>query len=156
MRTDPFQLTTISGRRTIAGSRQFTTRTEAMQQRKKILVIDDEEVISFGFSMVLKEPNVEIDCAHTLEEARNLIAANRYDAAVVDLRLSDSIELEGFECIRLVRARQNTCRIIVLTAYGDHEMRERAASLGVDHFYEKPLEPETLRKTLALLNVYEH
>ncbi|MBN1307865.1 MAG: response regulator [Chitinispirillaceae bacterium] len=127
-----------------------------MKKGKRILVIDDEEVISFGFSMVLKEPGVEVDCAHTVEDARNLIAAHHYDAAIVDLRLSDSTEMEGFECIRLLRSAQGKCRVIVLTAFGDDEVRKKATVLGVDRFYEKPMEPEVLREALSTFNVYRN
>jgi DNA-binding response OmpR family regulator len=125
-----------------------------MKKGKKILVIDDEEVIAFGFSMVLKEPGVEVDCAQTMEKVKNLIAANKYDAAIVDLRLSNSTEMEGFDCIRLLRSCQSKCRIIVLTAYGDNELRERAKAMGVDLFYEKPTEPETIREALAGFEIY--
>ena len=95
-----------------------------MKKGKRILVIDDEEVISFGFSMVFKEPGVEVDCAQSVEDVQKLIAVHHYDAAIVDLRLSDSTEMEGFDCIRLLRSSQGKCRIIVLTAFGDDEVRE--------------------------------
>jgi DNA-binding response OmpR family regulator len=126
-----------------------------MQQKNRILIIDDEEVITFGFSVVLKEPNVEIDCAHSLEEAGRLITAFQYRAAIVDLRLSDSIEMEGFDCIRLLRTNQSACKVIVLTAYGDNGVRERATLLGIDRFFEKPVEPDLLKKTLTAFNVYD-
>jgi DNA-binding response OmpR family regulator len=127
----------------------------AMKKHKRILVIDDEEVIGFGFSVVLKEPGVLVDCAQTLEDARHLVATRRYNAAIVDLRLSDSILLEGFDCIRLLHSSQNACRIIVLTAYGEQEIRNQAMALGIDGFYEKPVEPATIRNMLAELSIYD-
>jgi DNA-binding response OmpR family regulator len=120
----------------------------------RILIIDDEEVITFGFSFFLKEPDVDVDCASTMEDARHLIGANVYDAAIVDLRLSDSIELEGFECIRLLHVLQRTCRIIVLTAYSDNVIKERARMLDVDRFYEKPVAPDLLKVALTEFNIY--
>ena len=125
-----------------------------MNQDKRILLIDDEEVITFGFSKVLQEPGVQIDCAHTLEEAQQFIAAHQYDAAIIDLRLSNSIEIEGFSCIRLLRASQQNCRIVVLTAYGDKRLREEAKELGVALFFEKPMEPEKIREVLLGFGIY--
>lgn len=125
-----------------------------MNKDKRILLIDDEEVITFGFSKVLQEPGVEVDCAHTVEEAQNCIAAHKYDAAIVDLRLSNSIEIEGFNCIRILRDSQSNCRIIVLTAYGDMRLREKAKELGVDLFFEKPMEPERVKETLKTFGIY--
>jgi DNA-binding response OmpR family regulator len=125
-----------------------------MENAKRILLIDDEEAIIFGFSKVLKEPGIELDCARTLEEGLNLIENHRFDAAVIDLRLSPSTEFEGFTCIRRLRACQKRCRIVVLTAYGDNPSWEKAEDMAVDLFLEKPVEPEVLRKTLGTLGVY--
>ena len=127
-----------------------------MKKGKRILVIDDEEVISFGFSMVFKEPGVEVDCAQSVEDVQKLIAVHHYDAAIVDLRLSDSTEMEGFDCIRLLRSSQGKCRVIVLTAFGDDEVREQATALGVDRFYIKPIEPEILREALSSFDIYRN
>jgi DNA-binding response OmpR family regulator len=126
-----------------------------MNHSKRILLIDDEEVITFGFSLVLKGPGVEVDCAQTFEEAQKCIAEHHYAAAVVDLRLSNSIEIEGFACIRFLRANQNACRIIVLTAYGDKRLREEAKNLGVEFFFEKPMEPEKVRDVLTKFGIYD-
>lgn len=127
---------------------------DIMNKGKRILLIDDEEVITFGFSKVLEEPGVEVDCAHTAKEAKNCIAAHRYDAAIVDLRLSSSTELEGLNCIRLLRSCQKDCRIIVLTAYGGNSFRKQTLDLGADFFYEKPMEPEKIREDLKAFGIY--
>ncbi|MGB7569494.1 MAG: response regulator [Chitinivibrionales bacterium] len=127
-----------------------------MDKNKRILLIDDEEVITFGFSMVLKEPGVELDCANTLEEAQQCINAHLYDAAIIDLRLSNSVQMEGFDCIRLLRSRQPGCRIIVMTAFGDNGSREKAKELGADLFFEKPMEPETVKDMLKTLGIFEN
>jgi two-component system, response regulator YesN len=121
---------------------------------KRILLIDDEEVITFGFSKVLKEPGVEVDCAQTVEDATNLIAAHQYDAAIVDLSLSNATEMEGFGLIRLLHSCQSGCKIIVLTAYGGNGFRKQAIDLGADLFYEKPMEPEAVRGSLKTFGVY--
>ncbi|MBN2036118.1 MAG: response regulator [Chitinispirillaceae bacterium] len=122
---------------------------------KRILLVDDEEVISFGFSKVLEEPGVVVDCAQTLGEAQNCIAAHHYDAAIVDLRLSNSTEMEGFDCIRLLRSRQSECKIIVMTAYGGNGFKDQAIALGADLFLEKPMEPEKIREYLMAFGIYD-
>jgi DNA-binding response OmpR family regulator len=121
---------------------------------KRILLIDDEEVIAFGFSIVLEESGVKVDCAQTLEEAQNCIDAHHYDAAIVDLRLSNSTEMEGFDCIRLLRSRQSACKIIVMTAYGGNGFKDQAMALGADLFFEKPIEPEKIREALKTFGIY--
>jgi DNA-binding response OmpR family regulator len=125
-----------------------------MNNCKRVLLVDDEEVITFGFSRVLQAPDVCVDTAQTLEAAKTLIEASQYRAAIVDLRLSNSIEIEGFSCIRLLREHQKDCKIIVLTAYGDNRLREQANELGVDLFLIKPMEPEKIKQILVTYDVY--
>jgi two-component system NtrC family response regulator len=125
-----------------------------MNTNSKILLIDDEEVITFGFSRVLEERGTEVDCAQTAEEARKYITTNQYNAAIVDLRLSDSTDLEGFDLIRLLHASQSNCKIVVLTAYGDNDIKKRVEAERVDLFFEKPIEPEIVRDSLKILGAY--
>jgi DNA-binding response OmpR family regulator len=127
-----------------------------MNKSKRILLIDDEDVTLFGFSKVLKEPGIEVDCAQTLEEALACIKAHLYDAAIVDLRLTNSTKLEGFDCVRQLRASQGACRILMLTAYGDNAAWEKSEELEVDLFLEKPIDPAIIRKTLKTFGVYDN
>lgn len=125
-----------------------------MDSTKKILLIDDEEVIIFGFSMVLKEPGVDVYSAQTLQEAQHCIAAHTFDAALVDLRLSNSTLMEGFDCIRLLRSSQSKCRIIVVSAFGENSIKEQAQALGVDYFFEKPVEPWAIKEILKTFGIF--
>jgi DNA-binding response OmpR family regulator len=127
-----------------------------MKNEKRILLIDDEEVMHFGFTKVLQEPGVVLDSALTFEEAKKCITTRLYDAAIVDLRLSNSTHMEGFDCIRLLRSLQNRCRILMMTAYGDNYSRARAETLGVDLFLEKPIEPYSVRDILKRFGIYKN
>ena len=120
---------------------------------KKILLIDDEEVILFGFKQVLMEPWLQVDTASTAGEAKALSEKNVYCAAIVDMRLSSSTAMEGLDLIPLLKTMQKNCRIIVLTAYGDEVIRRKAFNFGADLFLEKPVDPETLKKNLAALGI---
>jgi CheY-like chemotaxis protein len=104
----------------------------------------------------LKEPGVEVDCAQTVEAAAKYASVNQYNAAIIDMRLSNSTEMEGLDCIRLLHSDQRECKIIVLTAYGDNRLREQTKALGANLFLVKPMEPEKLREALATLGIYNN
>ena len=122
--------------------------------QKKILLIDDEEVILFGFIRVLSEPGLAIDGATTVEEAMRLAEQNVYAAAVVDLRLSSSMVMEGFYLIPYLKSIQANCRIIVLTAYCEDSIRHRAIEAGADLFLEKPVDPKIIKENLKAMGIY--
>jgi DNA-binding response OmpR family regulator len=127
--------------------------SEMDNNKKRILLVDDEEVILFGFKQVLSEPWLQVDTADTKELARSLIAANVYEAAILDLRLSNSTALEGLDLVPFVKNAQKNCRIIVVTAYGDEPIRRQALAAGADLFLEKPVSPEIIKKMLDDLGV---
>jgi DNA-binding response OmpR family regulator len=120
---------------------------------KRILIVDDEEVILFGYKQVLSEPWLTVDTAGTVSEAISLAETNGYDAAIIDLRLSNSVSLEGLDFVPILKNAQKTCRIIVVTAYGEEAIRRRALDAGADLFLEKPVDPENIKKTLADMGI---
>jgi two-component system, response regulator RegA len=121
--------------------------------KKRILIVDDEEVILFGFKQVLSEPWLIVDTAETVNEAVTLIASNSYAAAILDLRLSNSLILEGLEFVPLLKKAQKGCRIIVITAYGDEATKRTALDSGADLFLEKPADPDDIKKILISMGI---
>jgi DNA-binding response OmpR family regulator len=122
-------------------------------EKKKILLIDDEEVILFGFRQVLTEPWLQVDTASTVAEAKALFEKNIYSAVIVDMRLSNSTAMEGLDLVPYLKTIQKNCRIVVLTAYGDETIRRKAFNFGADIFLEKPVDPEVLKKNLTALGI---
>ena len=123
-------------------------------KKKKILLIDDEEVILFGFKQVLSGPELQVDTASTVDEAKKLVGKNSYAAAVVDLRLSNSTAMEGLELISFIKSAQENCRIIVLTAYGEESVQQKTADAGADIFLEKPVDPDLIKKHLESMGIF--
>jgi DNA-binding response OmpR family regulator len=103
-----------------------------------MLVVDDERVILFALERYFTELGVTVDCAAELDEALMLLAANRYDIVIADLRLSGTASEEGLEVIRAVRARSASTPIILLTAYRTASIDVQARKLGVDLLLQKP------------------
>jgi DNA-binding response OmpR family regulator len=123
-------------------------------EKKKILLIDDEEVILFGFKQVLTEPGVAVDTAISVREATALLEKHSYAAAIIDLRLSNSTVMEGLELIPYVRKNQKNCRIIAFSAYAEESIIHKTLESGADLFMEKPVDPEMIKKTLGFMGIY--
>ncbi len=119
----------------------------------KILLVEDEDAILFAFKKILSIPSVSVDTAQSLDEARAHLESSEYDAVIADLRLSDATTIEGFDVIRATRRLQTRCTIIILTAYGKSDTREKVFELGANYYLEKPVSPQVIKEMLQNLNI---
>ena len=121
-----------------------------MNQNKRILLIDDEEVILFGFKKVLTEPGVEIDCAQTIEEARDLnpelkvlAVLNRVPTNTFSKAADQAKQyLAEFPEIRLASARlheRNAYKEALAEGLGVVEMRDSKAKNEIQRLAEEIL-----------------
>ena len=122
------------------------------ENNKRILVVDDEEAMLFGFTRVLQSPALDIDTAQSLDEAKKLIQNKKYHVIIADLRLTNSTEMEGLEIIRFTKEEQPECKLIVLTAYGEKDTKEKVHALGADFYFEKPVSPKNIKEIIDKLD----
>lgn len=117
----------------------------------RILLIDDEEGTRFGFSRYLSKAGYSIQEATCLAEARDAVASQRFDAALLDLKLPDG---NGLDWIIELRENHPDMAIIVITGYGDIPVAVEAMRRGADNFLTKPVNlvdlDVFLRKSLEL------
>ncbi len=114
----------------------------------RVLVIDDEEALLFGFRKVLQSPQINVDTSSSLENATHLILARQYTVIIADLMLTNTATMEGLEIVQIVKKLQPKSRIIVITAYGKSEAEEKAKDLGADYYLEKPVSPGAIKKII--------
>jgi ActR/RegA family two-component response regulator len=86
-------------------------------------------------------------------QAEQLIKANSYSAAVVDLRLTGIIGTEGLEIIKYIKEISPATHVIMVTGYGSPQVMHRAQELGAAFYFEKPVSGATLKEALASLGV---
>ena len=121
-------------------------------KRPRMLVVDDERVITFALKSYFAKHGFDVDTAAESEEALALLTTNAYEVVIADLRLTGSTAEEGFEVVRAARARNAATSIILLTAYRTTAIAERAHALGADALLQKPKPlPELAQTVFALM-----
>ncbi len=100
----------------------------------KILVIDDEPPIRKLLRMGLSTQGYEILDASNGKIALELLAENP-DLVILDLGLPD---IQGHELLRMIRGRNDSVPIIVLSSRGDEAGKVQALDLGADDYITKP------------------
>jgi DNA-binding NtrC family response regulator len=121
--------------------------------KKRILVVDDEDVILFSYKKIFQKEMLEVDVCGNPERAMAMIRDNSYDAVLSDIRFSDSESREGLDILRCVRENSPETAVILMTGYGSAQLREMALELGADSYFDKPVAISSLEETLATLGI---
>jgi len=100
----------------------------------KVLVIDDEPPIRKLLRMGLSTQGYEILEASNGKTAMERLA-NNPDLVILDLGLPD---MQGLELLRMIRGRNESVPIVVLSSRGDEAGKVQALDLGADDYLTKP------------------
>lgn len=115
---------------------------------KRVLLVDDEVAVLFAYRKCLRRIGCKVDTVETKKEAEILLDKHKYDVAILDLRLSSSDGEEGIELISYARECQPEVKLIMITAYGSEEVKDKAYQHGADLYLEKPVSIELIRKII--------
>jgi two-component system, OmpR family, KDP operon response regulator KdpE len=100
----------------------------------KVLVIDDEPPIRKLLRMGLGAQGYEILEAPNGKASLELLA-QKPDLVILDLGLPD---MQGLDLLRMIRARNESVPIVVLSSRGDEAGKVQALDLGADDYVTKP------------------
>jgi two-component system KDP operon response regulator KdpE len=115
---------------------------------RHVLVVDDEPQIRRALRLVLRANGYEVTEVGAGEAAIDALASSTFDLLILDLMLPD---LDGVEVCRRVR-QWSALPVVVLSAYGEEEIKVRALDEGADDFVTKPFSaPELLARMRSAL-----
>lgn len=113
---------------------------------RKILVVDDEEIIRNVITQGLKQKNYEVLTASNIEEARTALENNEVDLILLDQFIGDS---NGLDFLADLRFENNvTTPVIIITGFANPDVVQLAAKYGVSDFLVKPVNLERLRNAV--------
>ena len=106
----------------------------------RVLIVDDEPPIRKLLRMGLTAQGYQVLEAPNGKAALELVA-QRPDLVILDLGLPD---VQGFDLLRTIRARNEQVPIVVLSSRGDEVAKVAALDLGADDYVTKPFGTEEL------------
>jgi len=107
---------------------------------RRLLLIDDDELLAAPLAAFFKRFEFELDCALSPSAGLAKLRTQDFDAAILDVMLP---EMDGFALCREIR-RESDIPIIMLTARGDVMDRVIGLEIGADDYLPKPFEPREL------------
>ncbi len=113
--------------------------------KKLVLLAEDNESNSFLLLSILRN-NYRMLWAKNGREAVELVASQKVDLVLMDLRMP---EMDGIQATQRIRMFNKTVPIIAVTAYAFEEDRKRAIDAGCNSFLTKPVQRNELLTELS-------
>lgn len=104
---------------------------------KRILVIDDEELIVDALKMILGDLGHEVVGVSKSVEGEREAIANDFDLMLMDLRMPGK---NGAEVTKSIRAVKPDAKILIMTAFPSDPLARSALDSGAISLVKKPFE----------------
>ena len=114
----------------------------------RLLIADDEYYICEGLREAMTKDGYRVDVAYDGNQAKALMEAHEYDAAIFDLKMPGQ---DGLSLLKWVRGANREIGVIVITAYGEVETAVEAMRRGAYDYLTKPVDLKRLRLSLERL-----
>ncbi len=112
---------------------------------KRLLIVDDEETLTYSLyqSFILSPNDYEVVTAGSGEEAIERMREAPFDLIITDIFMPG---ISGFEVLDLVKKEYPDTEVVIMTAYGSSENKEKALANGAKYYLEKPFEIKEFKK----------
>jgi len=123
------------------------TREQRAPKPLRVLIVEDDTLVGMGLKAQLeKMGHTVVGHAANADQAAALFRQHRPDLVLLDIRLegTDGIELAG----ALLKERR--CPMIIISAFSDKALIERAKAAGVFAYLIKPVRDKTLEAQIEI------
>jgi PAS domain S-box-containing protein len=130
--------------------------TRSILHGASVLLVEDNDVNQLVARKVLEQLGMKVELAVNGRKAIAQVLHRRYDLILMDVRMP---EMDGLEATRRIRRLSElgnvqtqylkTVPIIAMTAHAFESDQQRSLQAGMNDHLSKPIDPETLRKTLT-------
>lgn len=114
--------------------------------KKKILIVDDEELILNSLGLELEGEGYEVSLAKNGEEGIAVLRENYFDLIITDLMMEG---LNGLEVLKAAKEIDPEVAVVILTGYGEVASAIEALRLGAADYLLKPCDCNELNLRIA-------
>ena len=108
---------------------------------RRILVVDDREMMCEQLSQLLARPDRRIKVAHDGTTALEWLVERNFSLVITDIQLPG---IDGLDLIREIRRRDLPATVIVMTGHASIETAVEAMKLGAYDYLTKPIDHRRL------------
>jgi two-component system, response regulator PdtaR len=113
----------------------------------RVLIVEDETLVSLGLkSLLVRLGHAVVGQAASASQAVDLFRAERPDLVLMDIRLE---ETDGIDLVTRFMAERR-CPMVIISAYSDRELLERASAAGAYGYLIKPVSEPALAAQIEI------
>jgi response regulator NasT len=111
-----------------------------------VLIADDEGIIRMGLQKMLRNMGHDVLAATNGREALQMARRHQPDFAILDIQMPFT---DGLQAAKTLSQTQ-PLPILILTAFSDRDMVEKAADLPIHGYLIKPIQAEALEAAMIV------
>jgi len=116
-----------------------------LDQKYRILIVDDDEAIRTTMKVILEDEGYSVDSAPSGKEAIKKTLEQTYNLALLDIRLPD---MEGVELLGKMKDNIPRMRKIMVTGFPSLQNAIEAVNRNADAYLIKPVDVDKLLATV--------
>jgi two-component system response regulator HydG len=116
-----------------------------MADKRKILVVDDEDALRTVLSAELNSEGYDVVTAADGLEAVTELGKKTFDLVLLDIKMPN---MNGFEVLKVIKEKHAGTKVIMLTGFADLKNAIESKKLGAEDFVSKPYDLVDLLTTI--------
>jgi DNA-binding NtrC family response regulator len=113
---------------------------------KRVLVIDDEQIVLDSIRKILKDEDCEIDVSLGGREGLDWALNRHYNIVLTDIRMPD---IGGMRVLRDIKRAKPSLPVVMITGYATAQSAIQAMKLGAMDYLEKPFTSEKIIEVVS-------
>ncbi|MDY6843250.1 MAG: response regulator [Thermodesulfobacteriota bacterium] len=109
--------------------------------KKKVLAIDDEQIILDSVLKILTVEDYEVDVTLNSTQGLDWGLKRDYDIVLTDIRMPG---IDGMKILRDIKRLKPSLPVLIITGYASVKSAVQAMKLGAMDYLEKPFTPDEL------------
>ncbi len=114
----------------------------------RLLVVEDDEILLDGLKVGLQLCGFTVDAVTTAADAEAAVAADTFDAVILDLMLPDG---SGLDVLSTMRNAKDRTPVLLLTAKDEVRDRIEGLDAGADDYLGKPFDLDEVAARLRAI-----
>lgn len=108
-----------------------------MEDKKRILIVDDDDSIRLVLIDELSRSGFDVDGAADGLLAIDAMKQKRYDLVILDIRMPN---MDGMEVLKHIREENLADRVVMLTGVAELKFAQQSLQGGAHDFMSKPVD----------------